>query len=85
VVSRGLVGSAARYIVGGTLVSTAGVRDLFLAAAAAGLAAAGWYARRLRTLAPPPHGAATDEGHQGSRADRAAPRSARDTFSGSRR
>jgi hypothetical protein len=53
-VSCGLVGSAAGYIAGGTLVSTAGVRDLFLAAAA-GLAAAGWYARRLRTLRPRPH------------------------------
>ena len=53
-VSCGLAGSAAGYAVGGTLVAAAGVRDTFLAAAAVGLAAAGWYARRLRTLEPRP-------------------------------
>ncbi len=51
-VSSGLAGSAAGYIVGGALVSAAGIRSLFLAAGAAGLAAAGWYARRRRTLEP---------------------------------
>ena len=54
VVSCGLAGSAAGYAVGGTLVSAAGVRGTFLAAAVVGLAAAGWYARRLRTLQPRP-------------------------------
>lgn len=49
-VSSGLAGSAAGYAVGGTLLSDIGVRDLFLVAAAVGLAAAGWYARRLQTL-----------------------------------
>jgi MFS family permease len=53
-VSCGLAGSAAGYAVGGTLVSAAGIRGTFLAAAAVGLAAAGWYARRLRTLQPCP-------------------------------
>ena len=51
-VSCGLAGSAVGYAVGGTLVSAAGVRDMFLVAAAVGLAAAGWYARRLRTIEP---------------------------------
>ena len=49
-VSCWLAGSAAGYAVGGTLVSAVGIRDMFLVAAAVGLAAAGWYARRLRTL-----------------------------------
>lgn len=51
-VSFGLAGTAGGYAVGGTLIGAAGVRDTFLVAAAAGLAAAGWYARRRRTLAP---------------------------------
>ena len=51
-VSCGLVGSGVGYAVGGTLVSAIGIRDTFLVAAAAGLAAAGWYARKLRTLQP---------------------------------
>lgn len=53
-VSCGLAGSAAGYAAGGTLVTATGVRDTFLMAAAAGLAAAGWYARRLQTLRPRP-------------------------------
>ncbi|MGH3290778.1 MAG: hypothetical protein ACRDP7_03125 [Trebonia sp.] len=51
-VSCGLTGSAAGYAIGGALVGAVGVRNMFLAAAGAGLAAAGWYARRLRTLEP---------------------------------
>jgi MFS family permease len=46
-VSCGLAGSAAGYGVGGTLVNAAGIRDTLLVAAAAGLAAAGWYAIRI--------------------------------------
>jgi len=46
-VSCGLAGSAAGYAVGGTLVNAAGIRDTLLVAAAAGLAAAGWYAIRV--------------------------------------
>jgi MFS family permease len=53
-VSCGLAGSAAGYAVGGTLVSAAGIGGTFLMAAAVALAAAGWYARRLRTLEPRP-------------------------------
>jgi predicted MFS family arabinose efflux permease len=51
-VSCGLTGSAAGYAAGGTLVNAAGTRGTLLAAAAAGLAAAIWYARRTRTLQP---------------------------------
>ena len=53
-VSCGLAGSAIGYAVGGILVSAAGIANTFLAAAAAGAAAAGWYARRSRTLQPRP-------------------------------
>ena len=49
-VSCGLAGSAAGYAVGGTLVSAVGIRDTLLIAAAAGMAAAGWYAIRIRGL-----------------------------------
>jgi MFS family permease len=53
-VGCGLTGAAAGYAAGGALVSAAGIRDTLLAAAAAGLAAAGWYARRVHTLRPLP-------------------------------
>jgi MFS family permease len=53
-VSGGLAGSAAGYAVGGTLVSAVGARGMFLVAAVVGLAVAGWYARRVRTLEPRP-------------------------------
>jgi hypothetical protein len=55
-VSCGLAGSAAGYAAGGSLIGAAGVRNSLLAAAAAGLAAAGWYARRIRTLNSPSSG-----------------------------
>lgn len=51
-VSCGLAGSAAGYAVGGVLIGVIGPRNMFLAAAAAGFAAAAWYIRRCQTLKP---------------------------------
>jgi MFS family permease len=51
-VSCGLAGSAAGYVVAGALTSVIGPRSMFLAAAAAGAAAAGWYFHRRQTLKP---------------------------------
>ena len=54
-VSCGLAGSGAGYALGGVLTSAIGTRNTFLAAAAAGFTAAGWYLRRHRTLQSRPH------------------------------
>ena len=51
-VSCGLAGSSVGYAFGGTLTGAIGTRNTFLAAAAAGFTAAGWYSRRRRTLGP---------------------------------
>lgn len=62
-VSCGLAGSAAGYAAGGALLNAVGIRDTLLAAAAAGLAAAGWYASRAHTLQPLPGTRAPHYGH----------------------
>ena len=50
IVSCGLAGSATGYTIGGILIDAIGIRNVLLAAAAAGFVAAGWYTCRLRTL-----------------------------------